>query len=76
VEPGDVELRFGRSSAHAEAVVPLRLIGGEREVDHRRRLLSHARVEIDADAAGEPGPEHGAGRGGTALAHTAPQAGG
>ncbi|HEU5425483.1 MAG TPA: glycoside hydrolase family 3 N-terminal domain-containing protein [Actinocrinis sp.] len=40
VEPGDVELRFGRSSAHAEAAVPLRLVGPEREVGHQRRLVS------------------------------------
>lgn len=45
VEPGEVELRFGRSSAEAAAVVPLRLVGPEREVGHQRRLLSLAGVE-------------------------------
>ena len=45
VEPGDVELRFGRSSAHTEAAVPLRLVGREREVGHQRRLDSVIRVE-------------------------------
>jgi beta-glucosidase len=47
VEPGDVELRFGRSSAHAEAAVPLRLVGGEREVGHQRRLVSAVQVETE-----------------------------
>jgi len=45
VEPGDVELRFGRSSGEVAATVPLRLVGAEREVGHQRRLLSLARVE-------------------------------
>ncbi|GAA4697392.1 glycoside hydrolase family 3 N-terminal domain-containing protein [Phytohabitans rumicis] len=45
VEPGDVELRFGRSSGEVAAAVPVRLVGAEREVDHRRRLLST--VEVD-----------------------------
>ncbi|ROT29738.1 glycoside hydrolase family 3 N-terminal domain-containing protein [Micromonospora sp. HM5-17] len=45
VEPGDVELRFGRSSGEMAAAVPLRLVGPEREVGHQRRLLSLARVE-------------------------------
>jgi beta-glucosidase len=45
VEPGDVELRFGRSSGEAMAAVPLRLVGDEREVGHRRELRSYARVE-------------------------------
>jgi beta-xylosidase len=45
VEPGDVELRFGRSSGEVAAVVPLRIVGDEREVGHRRRLESAARVE-------------------------------
>ena len=48
VEPGDVELRFGRSSAHTEAAVPLRLIGGEREVGHQRRLVSVVQVDTGA----------------------------
>ncbi|MEO3747682.1 glycoside hydrolase family 3 N-terminal domain-containing protein [Plantactinospora sp. B5E13] len=45
VEPGDVELRFGRSSADVVATVPLRLVGVEREVGHQRRLQSLVRVE-------------------------------
>ncbi|WP_422769903.1 glycoside hydrolase family 3 N-terminal domain-containing protein [Plantactinospora sp. WMMC1484] len=44
VEPGDVELRFGRSSADPAATLRLRLVGGEREVGPERRLLSPARV--------------------------------
>jgi beta-xylosidase len=44
VEPGAVELRFGRSSAAAAAVVPLRLTGAEREVGHDRKLLATAGV--------------------------------
>ena len=48
VEPGDVELRFGRSSAHTEAAVPLRLVGLEREVGHQRRLVSVIEVEAGA----------------------------
>lgn len=38
VEPGEVELRFGRSSADVAAAVRLSLIGSEREVGHSRRL--------------------------------------
>jgi beta-glucosidase len=45
VEPGDVELRFGRSSGETAAVVPLRLVGAEREVGHHRRLCSLVRVD-------------------------------
>ncbi|MEU1888404.1 glycoside hydrolase family 3 N-terminal domain-containing protein [Micromonospora rifamycinica] len=45
VEPGDVELRFGRSSGEPAAVVPLRLTGVEREVGFRRQLLTSVRVE-------------------------------
>ncbi|MET7337598.1 glycoside hydrolase family 3 N-terminal domain-containing protein [Nonomuraea sp. NPDC005650] len=48
VEPGDVELRFGRSSGEATtdaaATVPLRLTGAEREVGHDRNLLVTARI--------------------------------
>ncbi|MEQ4721838.1 glycoside hydrolase family 3 N-terminal domain-containing protein [Nonomuraea sp. B19D2] len=44
VEPGDVELRFGRSSGQAAAVVPLRLTGAEREVGYDRHLLATARI--------------------------------
>jgi len=45
VEPGDVELRFGRSSGQFEAVLSLRLVGAEREVGYGRHLLSQARVD-------------------------------
>ncbi|NUP51116.1 MAG: glycosyl hydrolase [Catenulispora sp.] len=45
VEPGDVELRFGRSSGDIAASVPLRLVGAEREVGFGRHLISTARVE-------------------------------
>ena len=44
VEPGDVELRFGRSSEEVMATVPLCLVGAEREVGHQRHLRSLARV--------------------------------
>jgi beta-glucosidase len=45
IEPGDVELRFGRSSGEVAAAVPLRLIGAEREVGYERRLQSLVRVD-------------------------------
>jgi beta-xylosidase len=45
VEPGAVELRFGRSSGQFEAVLPLRLTGTERAVGHGRRLLSTVNVD-------------------------------
>jgi beta-xylosidase len=45
VEPGDVELRFGRSAGDIAATVPLRLAGDVREVGPGRRLLSQARVD-------------------------------
>src|SRR6185312_7523593 len=45
VVPADVALRFGRSSADVAAVVPLCLVGGEREIGHQRRLVSQAFVE-------------------------------
>ncbi|MFI7707870.1 glycoside hydrolase family 3 N-terminal domain-containing protein [Nonomuraea sp. NPDC049480] len=44
VEPGDVELRFGRSSAETAAAVRLRLTGAERQVGHDRKLLATAGV--------------------------------
>lgn len=81
VEPGYVELRFGRSSAHTEAVVALRLTGPEREVGHDRRLVSVARVSpvgaAPAAGAGADGESSlVVGNGGHALARTLPQAGG
>jgi beta-xylosidase len=45
VEPGDVELRFGRSSGDVVAAVRARLVGAEREVGHHRRLVSQVRVD-------------------------------
>ena len=45
VEPGAVELRFGHSSGHAAAVLPLRLTGPVREVGHHRHLMSRVRIE-------------------------------
>ncbi|WP_238432827.1 beta-xylosidase/alpha-l-arabinosidase [Micromonospora tarensis] len=45
VEPGAVELRFGRSSGEQAAAVPLRLVGAERQVGHQRELLTSVRVE-------------------------------
>ncbi|MBB5475780.1 beta-xylosidase/alpha-l-arabinosidase [Micromonospora parathelypteridis] len=45
VEPGAVELRFGRSSGEAVATLPLRLTGVERQVGHQRELLTSVRVE-------------------------------
>jgi beta-xylosidase len=51
VEPGEVELRFGRSSGDIAAAVGLRLVGEEREVGHDRQLRS--RVRLDRRAAEE-----------------------
>nr|WTA64910.1 glycoside hydrolase family 3 C-terminal domain-containing protein [Micromonospora sp. NBC_00855] len=45
VEPGDVELRFGRSSGDVAAALPLRLVGTERQVGYERELLTSVRVE-------------------------------
>ena len=58
VEPGDVELRFGRSSGQPAAVVPLRLTGAEREVGFDRALISKAGVE----PAPAPAPSDGENR--------------
>jgi beta-glucosidase len=51
VEPGDVELRFGRSSADVPAAVPLRLVGAEREVGHQRHLQPVTRIDHITEAA-------------------------
>ncbi len=40
VEPGDLELRLSASSVEVRHAVRLRLTGGERTVDHRRRLAA------------------------------------
>ncbi|MFE9188185.1 glycoside hydrolase family 3 N-terminal domain-containing protein [Micromonospora sp. NPDC007208] len=45
VEPGDVELRFGRSSGDVAAALPLRLVGTERQVGYERELLTSVRIE-------------------------------
>ncbi|GAA2183219.1 glycoside hydrolase family 3 N-terminal domain-containing protein [Micromonospora lupini] len=45
VEPGAVELRFGRSSGEMAAALPLRLTGAERQVGHQRELLTSVRIE-------------------------------
>ncbi|MFB4277414.1 glycoside hydrolase family 3 N-terminal domain-containing protein [Nonomuraea sp. MTCD27] len=45
VEPGEVELRLGRSCAAAAATLPLRLTGPEREVGHRRHLQAPAHID-------------------------------
>jgi beta-xylosidase len=56
VEPGDVELRFGRSAQDITATVPLRLTGAVREVGPGRRLLSEVRVgAVSLSASGNPG---------------------
>ncbi|MGW4460615.1 beta-xylosidase/alpha-l-arabinosidase [Micromonospora sp. NPDC004704] len=44
VEPGDLELRLSASSAEHRFVVPLRLTGVERRVDHRRRMVAEVTV--------------------------------
>ncbi|MFC0527882.1 beta-xylosidase/alpha-l-arabinosidase [Phytohabitans kaempferiae] len=65
VEPGDVELRFGRSSGDLVTALPLRLTGTEREVGHHRRLLALARVDRAVPAPQAAREGHGA-REGTA----------
>lgn len=40
VEPGDLELRLSASSERVRHVVPIRLVGPERVLDHRRRRLT------------------------------------
>jgi beta-xylosidase len=56
VEPGDVELRFGRSAHDIAATVPLRLTGAVREVGPDRRLLSEVHLDaVSLSASGNPG---------------------
>ncbi len=61
VEPGDVELRFGRSARDITATVPLRLTGAVREVGPGRRLLSEVHLDpvvsdpVPPSAPGVPG---------------------
>ncbi|WP_420871034.1 glycoside hydrolase family 3 N-terminal domain-containing protein [Micromonospora endophytica] len=50
VEPGDVQLRLGRSSGEIVASLAARLVGDERETGHRRELVSRVCVA--------PSPEH------------------
>jgi beta-xylosidase len=45
VEPGDLELRLGASSADVRHSLPVRLVGPERTVDHRRTLRSEVHVD-------------------------------
>jgi beta-xylosidase len=46
VEPGDLELRLGASSESVRHVVPVRLVGPERVLDHhRRRFTATVRVQ-------------------------------
>ncbi|MBO0746618.1 MAG: fibronectin type III-like domain-contianing protein, partial [Candidatus Dormibacteraeota bacterium] len=45
VEPGDVELRLGRSSRDIADTLRLRLVGAEREVGHDRQLLAGTWVQ-------------------------------
>lgn len=46
VEPGDVELRIARSSGEDEAVLPIRLVGPERDAGHDRALFTQTRTEV------------------------------
>jgi beta-xylosidase len=56
VEPGDMELRFGRSAEDITATVPLRLTGAIREVGQDRRLLSEVHLDaVSLSASGNPG---------------------
>jgi beta-xylosidase len=56
VEPGDVELRFGRSAYDIAATVPLRLTGSVRETGPDRRLLSAVHLDaVSLSASGNPG---------------------
>jgi beta-xylosidase len=45
VEPGDLELRIAASSGDVRHVVPVRLVGPERAVDHRRALVATVTVD-------------------------------
>jgi beta-xylosidase len=45
VEPGDLELRLGPSSADIRHTVPVRLVGRERTVGHRRRLRPEVQID-------------------------------
>ncbi len=59
VEPGDVELRFGRSSRDFAATVPLRITGPVRELGPDRRLLPEVWIEPVLSLTGgnrPPGP--------------------
>ncbi|HZC25655.1 MAG TPA: glycoside hydrolase family 3 C-terminal domain-containing protein, partial [Actinopolymorphaceae bacterium] len=44
VEPGDLELRLAASSTDVRRVVPVRLVGPTRIVDHRRHLVADVTV--------------------------------
>lgn len=45
VEPGELELRLSTSSVDVRHVLRVRMVGWEREVDHRRQLVAGVRVE-------------------------------
>jgi beta-xylosidase len=45
VEPGELELRLAASSTDIRHALPVRMVGPERTVDHRRTLRSE--VEVD-----------------------------
>jgi beta-xylosidase len=45
VEPGDLELRLGPSSTDVRHTVPVKLVGPERTVDHRRRLRPEVHID-------------------------------
>ena len=51
VEPGDLVLSAGRSSADLPFAHTVRLVGPEREVDHTRRLHPDVVVEVTDAAA-------------------------
>ncbi|GAA4450347.1 glycoside hydrolase family 3 N-terminal domain-containing protein [Phytohabitans houttuyneae] len=66
VEPGDVELRFGRSAGDVAAALSLRLTGAEREIGHERRFQAQARVDRAAPVPRQAGQEGYGAREGTA----------
>jgi beta-xylosidase len=45
IEPGDLELRLAASSGAVRHAVPVRLVGPERVVDHRRTLRSEVGID-------------------------------
>ncbi len=45
VEAGDLQLRLASSCTHVRHAIGIRLVGPERVVDHRRRLVSEVTVD-------------------------------